>query len=136
MDPLELTSRRCHGQGSNRASGTYRELRNAGAADAHHIIQDASARDLAGYSRMDAPAVQLSGPSTAIGSEHYNATQVQRQRGTGTYASERRIGYKALRSAGMSQQEARDSISEADNYFIDCLGVTPQTRMRPVGNRR
>lgn len=83
---------------------------------------------------MDAPAVQLKGPSTAKGSEHYTATQVQRQRGGGTYAAERRIGYKALRKAGVSQSEARSHIQRADDYFGG-LGVTPSTTMRSVGNR-
>ena len=83
---------------------------------------------------MDAPAVQLNGPSTAKGSEHYIATQVQRQRGGGTYAAERRIGYKALRKTGVSQSEARSHIQRADDYFGG-LGVTGSTPMRTVGNR-
>ncbi|MPY26901.1 hypothetical protein FS373_31065 [Shewanella sp. YLB-07] len=98
------------------------------------MIQDAAAKNLAGYNRMDAPAVQLKGPSTAKGSEHYIATQVQRQRGGGTYSAERRIGYKALRRSGVPQSEARGHIQRADDYFGG-LGVTPNTMMRQVGNR-
>ena len=82
-----------------------------------------------------APGVQLSGPANRAGTPHYNATQVQRQRGSGTYASERRIGYKALRRAGLSRDEARSLIEHVDEYFGG-LGVTGSTRMRPVGNRR
>ncbi|WP_166839023.1 RHS repeat-associated core domain-containing protein [Rheinheimera pleomorphica] len=119
----------------NRASGTHRQLNNAGATDSHHVIQDAAAKSLPGYNRMDAPAVQLKGPSTAKGSEHYIATQVQRQRGGGTYAAERRIGYKALRRAGLPQSEARSHILRADEYF-EGIGVTPSTSMRSVGNRK
>ena len=99
------------------------------------MIQDAAAKSLPGYNRMDAPAVQLKGPSTAKGSEHYIATQVQRQRGGGTYAAERRIGYKALRKAGLPQSEARSHIQRADEYF-EGIGVTPSTSMRSVGNRK
>jgi hypothetical protein len=119
-----------------RMSGTHRQLQNAGAVDSHHIIQDAAVKELPGYNRMDAPAVQLRGPSTAQGSEHYLATQVQRQKGGGTYASERRIGYKALRKAGISQSDARGYIKQADNYFLGELGLTPNSVTRNVGNRR
>ena len=79
--------------------------------------------------------MQLSEPANKVGTPHYNATQVQRQRGTGTYASERRIGYKAMRRGGLSRNEARAQIGHTDEYFGG-LGVTGSTKMRPVGNRR
>jgi hypothetical protein len=90
---------------------------------------------ITGYSYDDAPAVQLNGPSTAVGSEHYNATRVQKRAGGGTYAAERRIGYKALRRAGLSAEESRCHIMRADDYFIGQLKVTSGTNMRTVGNR-
>ena len=120
--------------GVRAADGTYDALRQAGLKDAHHIIQDAAVREVPGYSRGAAPAVQLHGPSTRVGSPHYNATQVQRQAGGGTYASERRIGYKALRRGGLSPGEARAAIQQADAYF-GSIGVTPSTVLRRPGNR-
>jgi hypothetical protein len=116
------------------SSGTYRELRSSRVQDAHHIIQDKAAEDLPGYNRNDAPAAKLAGPSTTKGTPHYNATQVQRQAGGGTYAAERRIGYKALRRGGYTPSEARSLIEEADEYFKS-LGVTPSTATRIPGNR-
>jgi hypothetical protein len=113
---------------------SYRDLRNAGEADAHHTIQDAAVRDIPGYRTSDAPAVKLDGPSYRVGSPHYEATQVQRQPGGGTYAAERRIGYKALRAAGFSPTQARSAIEIADIYFAS-LGVTPSTPTRIPGNR-
>ncbi len=98
------------------------------------MIQDAAVRDLPGYSTTAARGVQLPGPSTASGTPHYAATQVQRQVGGGTYAAERRIGYKALRRAGYSQSEARRVIQEADDYFYG-IGVRPDTPTRIPGNR-
>ena len=61
--------------------GTYRDLLRAnrgsrGAVQAHHIIQDAAARNLPGYNTYDAPSIELEGPSTRIGSQHYEATQL------------------------------------------------------------
>jgi HNH/Endo VII superfamily toxin with a SHH signature len=113
--------------------GTYKGLRPA--SDAHHIIQDAAVRDIPGYSKSDAPAVELPGPSTRVGSPHYKATQVQRQAGGGTYGAERRIGYKAMRKAGVSAEDARALILKADEYFQK-LGVTFSTPTRIPGNRK
>ena len=110
------------------------ELRSAGLKDAHHVIQDAAVRELPGYSTQNAPGVQLTGPSTAPGPPHYDATQVQRQAGGGTYGAERRIGYKSLRRAGYSEGNARQIITEADAYFEN-IGVTRSTPTRIPGNR-
>src|SRR5215510_5287317 len=98
-------------------TGTYGELWSAGGKDAHHVIQDAAVRELVGYSRSEAPAVQLPGPSTRPETPHYKATRVQREPGGGTYAAERRIGYKALRKAGLSRAEPRRALRRADAYF-------------------
>jgi hypothetical protein len=119
--------------GSFRA-GTYGELKNAGIKDAHHVIQDAAVRELPGYDSRAAPAVELKGPATRVGTAHYEATQVQRQAGGGTYADERRIAYEALRRAGLSHEEAQALIGRADDYFKS-LGVTPSTPTRIPGNR-
>ena len=99
------------------------------------IVRVAAVRDLPGYSRDAAQAIVLAGPSTRIGSPHYLATQVQRQRGGGTDAAERRIGYKAMRRAGVPQDEARDAIRAADDYF-GSIGITPNTVTRIPCNRR
>jgi hypothetical protein len=115
-------------------AGTYGELKNAGIKDAHHVIQDAAVRDLPGYDSRAAPAVELKGPATRVGTAHYEATQVQRQAGGGTYADERRIAYEALRRAGLSHEEAQTLIGRADDYFKS-IGVTPSTPTRIPGNR-
>ena len=117
-------------------SPTYSELRAAGQTDAHHIIQDAAVRDLPGYSRNGAPAIQLDGPSTLQGSPHYSATQVQRSfPGGGTYGAERQVAESALTAAGKSDTEIADALGRADSYFMDHLGVTHETPLRVPGNR-
>jgi hypothetical protein len=68
-------------------TSTVGELRAAGLRDAHHVVQDAAVRNLPGYNTQLAPGVQLPGPSTAVGTPHYIATQVQRQAGGGTLAA-------------------------------------------------
>ena len=116
-------------------AGSYRALRDAGLKDSHHAIQDAAVRDLPGYSRDNAPGVHLPGPSTDPLTPHGRATAVQRETGGGTYGAERRIGYKAMRRAGLSEDEARQHVDRADAYFRS-IGVTPSTPTRIPGNRR
>jgi len=113
---------------------TIGQLRRSGQADAHHIIQDAAVRDLPGYSSNAAPGLRLPGPAGSAGTAHNIATRVQRRAGGGTYAAERRIGYRAARRAGVSKEEARDAIRRADEYF-ESIGVTGETRTRIPGNR-
>ena len=120
--------------GEMQAATTVGDLRTAGLRDAHHVIQDAAVRDLPGYDTNLAPGRQLAGPSTAPGTPHYEATQVQRLPGGGTYGAERQIGLDALRAAGYSEEEALRAIQEADNYF-GSIGVGPSTPTRIPGNR-
>ena len=122
------------GDTSRALTSSVGSLRSAGLRDAHHVIQDAAVRNLPGYSSRSAPGIQLPGPSTLKGSPHYTATQTQRQLGGGTYASERRIGYKAIRRAGVPRVEARQIMSEVDEYFRS-IGVQPTTSTRIPGNR-
>ena len=98
------------------------------------MIQDAAVRDLPGYDTNAAPGVQLDGPSTSVGTPHYNATQVQQLAGGGTYGAERSIAYNALRSAGYSDAQATQAIQEADNYF-NSIVVNENTPTRIPGNR-
>ena len=98
------------------------------------MIQDAAVRDLPGYDSRAVPAVELKGPATRVGTSHYEATQVQRQPGGGTYADERRIAYEALRRAGLAHDEAQALVGRADEYFKS-IGVTPTTPTRIPGNR-
>ena len=120
----------------NDCSPTYAELRAAGQTDAHHIVQHAAVRDLPGYSHSGAPAIQLDGPSTQVGSPHYNATQVQRSvAGGGTYGAERQIAESALQAAGKSPAEIADALQRSDDYFMGQLGVTHDTPTRIPGGR-
>ena len=103
--------------------------------DAHHVMQDAAVREIPGYQRSEAPAVHVPGPSTRPGTPHDNATQVQRQRGGGTYAAARRIGDKALRKAGMDPGDARAARRQAE-ASVASLGANLTTVTRIPGNRR
>lgn len=134
-DALEVSKKGSVAKSVANATGSYRQLINAGKKDAHHIIQDAAMREIKDYNRFKAPAIQLSGPSTLKGTPHNIATSIQRQAGGGTYGAERRIGYKALRRAGLSVDDAKSAIRGADRYFMDELGLTLDSMTRIPGNR-
>ena len=123
-------------KGGSKATGTYGDLVSSGQKDAHHIIQDAAVRDISGYNRMDAPAIQLDGPSNVVGTEHYYATITQRKNGGGTYGAERGIAYMSLRKAGLSVDDAKAAVRGADDYFMGQLGLTLDSPTRIPGNRR
>jgi len=100
---------------------------------AHHTIQHAAVRDLPGYSKDAAPATSLRG---AGGDSPHGLTRpIQRQPGGGTYGAERRIGYKALRSAGLTRVQARSAVEQSDKYF-EGIGVTQSTPTRIPLDRR
>lgn len=105
--------------------------------DAHCVIQDAAVRHLPGYSKYSAPTVSLKGPSYSKGTEHHAATTVKRNAGynNGTYAGERRLGYRALRGAGIDRNESKQIIREADNYF-NSINVNTKTKTVKPGNRK
>ena len=123
-------------ESGSKATGTYGDLVSSGQKDAHHIIQDAAVRDISGYNRMDAPAIQLDGPSNVVGTEHYYATITQRKNGGGTYGAERGIAYMSLRKAGLSVDDAKAAVRGADDYFMGQLGLTLDSPTRIPGNRR
>ena len=123
-------------ESGSKATGTYGDLVSSGQKDAHHIIQDAAVRDISGYNRMDAPAIQLDGPSNVVGTEHYYATITQRKNGGGIYGAERGIAYMSLRKAGLSVDDAKAAVRGADDYFMGQLGLTLDSPTRIPGNRR
>ena len=106
MKVTQANVRTAIANGEDPDQAIIKQLRNAGLKDAHHIIQDAAVRDLKGYGTTAAPGVVLEGPSNLSGTAHNLATAVQRQADGGKNPAERRIGYKALRSAGLSIGDA------------------------------
>lgn len=120
---------------SGRMYGTHGDLVRSKAQDSHHIIQHAAVKNIPGYNRELAPAIQLRGPATRSGTEHNLATLEQRRPGGGVYDLERIRAYRAMRKGGLSKEEAKQQIRYADDYF-QSLGVTSKTTTRIPGNRK
>ncbi|WP_070934201.1 RHS repeat-associated core domain-containing protein [Mycobacteroides saopaulense] len=129
-------------EGKKPWSPTYGEAKGPG-VDSHHVIQDAAAKGWvnpetgAAYSRSQAPAVGLEGPSYARGTPHYEATQAQnRSAFSGTYGAERQVAIEALLASGkFTPQEISQIMKRADEYFIGHLGMTHETPLRVPGTR-
>ncbi len=121
-----------------RAVGAWKALTGK-YEQAHHIIQDAAVKNIPGYKYRDAPNVHLKGKANVVGTEHNIATQTQNKTvGGGTYGAERRVAYRALRSAGVSRSDAKIFVRKADEYFMGELKMTlstptnyPKTRVKP-----
>jgi hypothetical protein len=64
----------------------------------------------------------------------FGAWGERQKAGGGNYVAERRIGYKALRAAGISKTDARTQILNADEYFRS-IGVDFTTLTKIPGNR-
>ncbi|WP_080419960.1 RHS repeat-associated core domain-containing protein [Burkholderia ubonensis] len=114
--------------------GSHRDMQKAagGLYDSHHIYQDAAVSSLPKYGYYDAPAIVLQGRNEdgrTRGTPHYKANRVQDQAGGGTLAAERRIGYKAIRRAGLTPDQARCALMKADGYFsgIGASGASATT---------
>nr|WP_288828996.1 RHS repeat-associated core domain-containing protein [uncultured Clostridium sp.] len=120
-----------------RLYGTYGELSDAGVNDGHHLLQDAAMRDVDGYSKRSAPAIQADGPSTLIGSEHYNLTYDQSHATqAGTYGIEKKIGLdSATKNLNLNSAESSTLNDFIDNYFVNDLGLNNNSPTRKPGNR-
>ena len=92
-------------------------------------LQKLLARDktTADYARLKLTIDKMVDPSIDIDA---NIRQIDH-----IYAAERRIGYEAMRAAGVSREQARQAIKNADDYF-GSIGVTRNTPTRLPGRRR
>lgn len=120
-----------------RLYGTYGELSDAGVKDAHHLLQDAAMRNVEGYKKRNAPAIQADGPSTLVGSEHYNLTYDQSHASaSGTYGIEKQIGMdSSTKNLNLSGSDSNTVNAFVDNYFMGNLGLSSDSQTRIPGNR-
>lgn len=100
---------------------------HGGFVQAHHTIQDAAVRGLAGYDRAAAPALIM------LRADHAATFAAQRGvRASATYRAERQIAARALREAGYTADEVTFAIKQADAYFLETLGWTMDTPVNVV----
>lgn len=116
------------GEIGGHAVGPYKDV------GSHHIIQNSAVEGVKGVTRSQGPAIDF-GKSLRRGSQHHATRAAQRQAGGGTYGSERRIGYRALRDAGLSPKDARAAIEKVADPYFKSKGFTRDTKTNVPGDR-
>lgn len=94
-------------------------------------------RDVDGYARGGAPAIQANGPSTLKDSEHYNLTYAQSHaEQAGTYGIEKQIGLdEVINEFNLNTSDVSTLSSFIDDYFVDRLHINENSTTRVPGNR-
>jgi hypothetical protein len=91
----------------------------------HLIVLHSAVRACAGYSRHDAPSIQMDGSSMARDTEHGRAITAQITRRHGTLEEAIAAGIFALGTAGLSKGIRRQARAACEDYFYNRLGLTP-----------
>ena len=91
----------------------------------HLIVLHSAVRACAGYSRHDAPSIEMDGSSMARDTEHGRAITAQLTRRHGTLDEAIEAGMFALGAAGLSKGIRRQARAACEDYFYKRLGLTP-----------
>ena len=91
----------------------------------HLIVLHSAVRACAGYSRHDAPSIEMDGSSMARDTEHGRAVTAQLTRRHGTLEEAIESGAFALGVAGVSKGIRRQARAACEDYFYNRLSLTP-----------
>jgi hypothetical protein len=91
----------------------------------HLVVLHSAVRVCAGYSRHDAPSIQLDGSSVARESEHGRAITAQLTRRHGTLEEAIDAAVFALGTAGLSKGIRHQARAACEDYFYNRLHLTP-----------
>jgi hypothetical protein len=92
----------------------------------HLIVMHSAVRALPGYSRHDAPAIYMDGPSTARDTEQGRAVTAQLSREQATLNDALHAGIAALGAAHVEKSVRRQAREAVEDYFYTRLGLTPE----------
>src|SRR3954470_24481525 len=92
----------------------------------HLIVMHSAVRALPGYSRHDAPAIIMDGPSIARETEQGLAVTAQLQRPHTTLNEALHAGVSALAAAHIPKAIRRQAREAAEDYFYNRLGLEPE----------
>src|SRR5215211_6826298 len=91
----------------------------------HLIVLHSAVRACAGYSRHDAPSIEMDGSSMARDTEYGRAVTAQLTRRHGTLEEAIAAGMFALGAEGLSKGIRRQARAACEDYFYTRLGLTP-----------
>ena len=95
----------------------------------HLIVLHSAVRACAGYSRHDAPSIEMDGSSMARDTEHGRAVTAQLTRRHGTLEEAIEAGAFALGAAGLSKGIRRQARAACEDYFYNRLSLTPSDEL-------
>src|SRR5829696_4782654 len=95
----------------------------------HLIVLHSAVRACAGYSRHDAPSIEMDGSSMARDTEHGRAVTAQLTRRHGTLEEAIEAGIFALGAAGLSKGIRRQARAACEDYFYNRLSLTPSDQL-------
>jgi hypothetical protein len=95
----------------------------------HLIVLHSAVRACAGYSRHDAPSIEMDGSSMARDTEHGRAVTAQLTRRHGTLEEAIEAGIFALGAAGLSKGIRRQARAACEDYFYSRLRLTPSDQL-------
>jgi hypothetical protein len=95
----------------------------------HLIVLHSAVRACAGYSRHDAPSIEMDGSSMARDTEHGRAVTAQLTRRHGTLEEAIEAGIFALGAAGLSKGIRRQARAACEDYFYNRLRLTPSDQL-------
>ena len=95
----------------------------------HLIVLHSAVRGCPGYSRHDAPSIQLDGSSLARDTEHGRAISAQLTRRHRTLAEAIDAAAFALAAAGLSKGIQRQARAACEDYFYGRLELTPSQEL-------
>jgi hypothetical protein len=91
----------------------------------HLIVLHSAVRACPGYSRHDAPSIEMDGTSMARDTEHGRAVTAQLTRRHGTLGEAIEAGAFALGAAGLPKGIRRQARAACEDYFSNRLSLTP-----------
>jgi hypothetical protein len=97
----------------------------------HLIVMHSAVRALPGYSRHDAPAILMDGPSIARDTEQGLAVTAQLARPHGTLDEAMYAAVSALGAAHIPKAIRRQAREAAEDYFYNRLGLEPDLALDP-----
>ena len=95
----------------------------------HLIVLHSAVRACPGYSRHDAPSIEMDGSSMARDTEHGRAVTAQLTRRHGTLEEAIEAGAFALGAAGLSKGIRRQARAACEDYFYNRLSLTPSDEL-------
>lgn len=104
--------------------------------EAHKPLQHAAVRNLPGYTKSQAPSILLDGRSNVKGTQHYKATQVQREPGGGSVGAELPVTARGLDETGALSPEGRHQAMMEILQYLKFHGHRSVTPTLIPGNRR